>query len=391
MQENSSSYHRGKRDIICFSLSRWNAEISSPAVSLARELAKHHRVFFIEHPYSIKDVLLGKKTLGKNDSHPTENVTVITPAAVLPINFLPAGKLYNWCSAINNSILLKSLKKVVVENNIDSYIFINFFDPFFLRSIPADIKPEKYVYQCMDDMSQVEYTRRHGVNLEDEIIRKADLVLCTSRQLTRMKSAISPRVHFHPNAADFNLFNQAATRKFSKPEEMNFGNKKIIGFFGSIEYRTDFNLLKKVALFHTNKILFLIGPIAGTEHVEAELDKMPNVVFAGARQLTSLPAYLQHIDCAIIPYKKNVLTSSIYPLKINEYLAAGKPVVTTSFSEDIRSFYPYAFVAENDEEFITAIDAVINTDDEHKKTMRIEAASLNTWTKRVEEFWELIS
>lgn len=389
MQENLS-INRNNLDIVCFSLSRWDAEISSPAVSLAREFAKNHRVFFIGHPYSYKDIFLGNRNTTKQHSAIPKNVKVITPPPVYPVNFLPPGKIYNWFASINHSILLRLLRKVIRENNIGSYIFINFFDPFFLSNIPADIGPEKYVYQCMDDMSQVEYTRRHGVSLENEIIRKADLVLCTSQQLTRMKSAFSNHVHFHPNAADFDLFNQAAQDKFSRPADMDFGNKKIIGFAGSIEYRTDFNLLKKIALHHHDKILLLIGPVQGTEHVEAGIDKLPNVIFAGARKIENLPAYVQYFDCAIIPYKKNVLTASIYPLKINEYLAAGKPVVTTAFSEDILSFAPHAYVAKTDEEFLTAIDEVISSNDIHKKTMRVKAASSNSWAKRVEEFWKLL-
>ncbi len=97
----------------------------------------------------------------------------------------------------------------------------------------------------MDDLSQVKYTSRHGVKLEKEIIRNADITLCTSRELTRIKSAIAPNVYFHPNAADSELFNKAITENLRRPADLNFTDKPIIGFTGSIEYRTDFELLKK--------------------------------------------------------------------------------------------------------------------------------------------------
>ncbi|MBA4167338.1 MAG: glycosyltransferase [Chitinophagaceae bacterium] len=386
MQVSSSSFHN--IDIICFSLSRWDSPVSSPAVSMAKEFAKEHRVFFIEHPYSYKDYLKERK--GSN-IYKEGNVTIITPPLVYPINFLSEGKLYDHLSGINNNILLKPLKKIIRQNNISRYIFINFFNPFFLQKRPFSINPEKYIYQCMDDISQVKYTRKHGLRLEEEIIARADYTLCTSHELTRLKSPLSERVFFHPNAADTALFNKAADKLFERPADMNYPDRKIIGFTGSIEYRTDFELLKQIALSHKDKIIYLIGPVYGEEHIDAGLLSIPNITFAGPRDIDKLPAYLQYFDCAIIPYKKTILTRSIYPLKINEYLAAGLPVVTTDFSEDIYSFHANAYVVESREAFIEAIDIAINEDNEQKKQQRLAAAALNSWTKRVSEFWDIIS
>lgn len=375
-------------DIVCFSLSRWDAPISSPASSLAKELSKNNRVFYIEHPYSYKDYITEGKSYRQ---YADGNVRVITPPLVYPINFLPEGKLYNTLSAINNSMLIKTLRRLLNEHNIREYIFINFFDPFFLRNIPHDIKPVRFIYQCMDDLSQVSYTAKHGIRLENEIIRNADVTLCTSRELTRIKSEISGKVHFHPNAADVELFKTAATEVLTRPAGMYFDDKKIIGFTGSIEYRTDFELLYKTAKYHYDKIIYLVGPVAGDEHVKRGLTRLQNVIFAGPKSLTALPSYLQYFDCCIIPYKVNKLTASIYPLKINEYLAAGKPVVATNFSGDIASFRNYIYIAESYEEFIDSIDKAIEENVINKKVARMEAANANSWGKRVEEFWKIIS
>lgn len=376
-------------DIVCFSLSRWDAPISSPAVALAKEFAKKHRVVFIEHPYSWKDMVKERKLPGKAP-YRDNNVTIVTPPLVLPINFLKEGVLYNRLSALNNSIVLKTLRTVIRELGITNYIFINFFDPFFLRKLPADIKPLKFVYQCMDDLSQVDYTSRHAVRLEEEIIKNADITLCTSTELTRLRSAISPKVHLHPNAADTELFKTAFGKTLSKPGDMEFGDKKIIGFTGSIEYRTDFELLKKVATYHHDKIVYLVGPVAGNEHIHAGLHQFSNIIFAGPKKINQLPSYLQYFDCCIIPYKKNKLTRSIYPLKINEYLAAGKPVISTDFSEDIIAFKEVAYIAADHEQFVTAIDKAIDTDDLNKKHQRLNIASSNSWENRVRQFWKVI-
>lgn len=393
-------------DIICFSLSRWDAPISSPALSLAKEFAKSNRVFYVEHPYSWKDFLTlrstpevqkrkeallhGENIYGNPSSLP-ENLTIVTPQITLPINFLPPGFFYDRLAAINDKIVLKAIRKVISDYRIKDFVYINFFDPYFVRKFPADIKPVRTVYQSMDDISQVDYSNRHGSRLEEEIIGNFDYTLCTSTELTRLKSQFSPNVYFHPNAADTGIFKKAANETLPQPEELKSFNQKIIGYTGSIEYRSDFGLLRKVADYHKDKILFFVGPIEGDEHLKAGLDKMANVVFAGPRKITELPAYLQYFDCVIIPFKKNTLTKSIYPLKINEYLASGKAVVATNFSEDIASFSDVAYVLNTDEDFVLAIDRAIKENSDEKKEARIKVAEQNTWRARVEEFWKIVS
>jgi teichuronic acid biosynthesis glycosyltransferase TuaH len=392
-------------DIICLTLSRWDDEISSPSLSLAKEFAKNNRVFYIDHPFSWKDyftyrkteaiqnrkeALLEGKNIYTNPPALPENITIVNSRLTLPINFLPEGKIYEQLSRYNDKIVLNTIRQLIKDFQLKDFIYINFFDPYFVRKLPADIKPLRTVYQCMDDISQVDYSKRHGEKLEAEIVSNFDYTLCTSKELTRLMSAHSPNAHFHPNAADINIFRKANTEVFPKPEELKNYDQKIIGYTGSIEYRTDFELLKKVALYHKDKILFLIGPIRTSEHTDIGLDKLPNVVFAGPRKITQLPAYLQHFDCAIIPFKKTVLTKSIYPLKINEYLSAGKPVIATHFSDDIYTFRNVAYIAEDHEEFLTTIDKAIAENNEEKKQARIAVAETNTWTARVAQFWEII-
>jgi teichuronic acid biosynthesis glycosyltransferase TuaH len=396
----------GRHDIICLTLSRWDSPISSPSLSLAIEFSRKNRVFYIDHPYSWKDYFKQRKTdavrsrkkallKGRNVySNPESlppNVTIVTPRLTLPINFLPPGHLYNQFSAFNDNILLKTIRGVIKDHQVKDFIYINFFDPYFVRRLPTDIKPYRTVYQCMDDMSQVSYTARHGTRLEEEIIRNFDYTLCTSKELQRLKSPFSPNVFLFPNAVDTNIFKKAQFEELPKPPELEkYAGKKIIGFTGSIEYRTDFNLVKEIAESHPDKILFFVGPVSTDEHIRTGLDKMPNVVFTGARKLTELPAYLRYFDCVIIPYRKTILTKSIYPLKINEYLAAGKPVIATHFSEDIYSFNNVVHVVDSKEEFIHTINRAIAEDSAELRQKRLQVAEQNTWVVRVKQFWDIV-
>lgn len=392
-------------DIICFSLSRWDSAISSPALSLAKEFAKNNRVFFVEHPFSWKDyyaarkspqiqsrrkALLQGKDIYSNPPSLPDSLTIVTPKLTYPINFLPPGFLYNTLADMNNKILLKAIRQTIKDFGLKEFIYVNFFDPYFVQQLPPDVKPVRSVYQSMDDITQVAYSHRHGTRLEEKTIRHFDYTLCTSKELTRLKSTFSPNVFFHPNAADIDIFRRAATETLTKPPELNGITKKIIGYTGSIEYRSDFELLKKIATHHHDKILFFVGPIQGNEHKEVGLDKMPNVIFAGPRKITELPNFLQYFDCVLIPFRKNTLTRSIYPLKINEYLAAGKPVIATHFSEDIYTFRDVAYVADSHEEFIATIDKAISENNEARKQARMKVAEQNTWEARVARFWEII-
>lgn len=393
-------------DIICFSLSRWDSAISSPALSLAKEFAKTSRVFYIDHPFSWKDFFTGRKTeaiqsrkkallTGKNqysnpDSLPA-NLTIVTTKLTIPINFLPPGVLYNRLSAINDRIVLSAIRNIIKDYRLTDFVYINFFDPYFVRNFPLDIKPWRSIYQSMDDISQVAYSDRHGTRLEEEIIRNFDYTLCTSKELTRLKSAFSKNVFFHPNAADTDIFKKAVTEILPRPDELKNIHTKIIGFTGSIEYRSDFELLKEIALYHKDKTLVFVGPVQTEEHKIIGLDKLPNVVFTGPKRITELANYLQYFDCVLIPFRKNTLTKSIYPLKINEYLAAGKAVIATHFSEDIYSFRDVAYVVDSNKEFIQIIDKAIAENNIEKQQARIKVAEQNTWTARVERFWNIIA
>jgi glycosyltransferase involved in cell wall biosynthesis len=193
-----------------------------------------------------------------------------------------------------------------------------------------------------------------------------------------------------PNAANVNLFRQAMKESLPVPPEIAALNgKKVICYTGNICQRLDYELLKKVALFHGDKILLMVGPMARKDYETSGLSKLPNVVFTGPKKIHELPAYLQHSHCCIIPFLCNQLTKSIYPLKINEYLSAGKPVVTTNFSEDILSFQDVADVSKNHTEFVNLIEKAIGEDSDSAKIERMLFSSSNNWEARAHHFIDL--
>lgn len=395
-----------KYDIVMLSSARSDDPYSSSALSLAKELSKNNRVFFIDHPFSLRDYLSKysqggsikrrRKALlfGKNICHTLEgtssNLKIVTPRLTLPINWMKEGKLYNCLSAVNDRILVAALKNIIKEYGIKQYIFINVFVPYYFRTIPDNIKPALNIYYTVDDISQEAYIAKHGVRLEKEVAASADIALATSKELTSLLSNYSNNVHYLPNAADTSLFATAVHKRLNKPEELQSITQKVICYTGNIGSRINYNLLKRVALQHQDKVLLMVGPTSSNDYKEAGLDKLPNVIFTGPKSINELPNYLQYSHCAIIPFEYSTLTKSIYPLKINEYLAAGIPVVSTAFSEDMIGFADVAAVAHSEDEFIHKIAAVIEEDTVKKQAARMDKARANTWKARVAEFWNIV-
>lgn len=397
---------RNDCDVIIISTSRWDNPYSSVGFSFAKEFAKNNRVFYIDHPFSLNELatqysnnpnikarlpalLFGKNAYRKINGLP-DNLTVVTPGLTLSINWLGEGSLYNLLWKLNERVAIKALRKVIKDFNIKKYVFFNSFDPFYFKQIPNDIKPLVKIYQTIDDITQETYVARHGVRLEQEAIVNADASFGTSKELTRLIARYSSNVFCVPNAADFTLFQKAATEKLKRPTELVGIDKKIICYTGNIGSRINYSLLKKIAVNHTDKLLLMVGPVSNNDYKQFGLDQLTNVLLVGAKDINELPAYLQYSDCLIIPFEYSILTKSIYPLKINEYLTAGKPVVVTAFSDDIQDFSDVAYVAKTEGEFLIKIEQSIQENNPTKIRERIAKATHNTWQARVSLFWDIV-
>lgn len=393
-------------DVIMFALPRWDGQYSSTAFSLAQALSQHTRVFYIDNPFTWKDFLLNGKSKqiqrrrdalmgsGSPFSKPiagNDNLIVVTPQLVLPINWMPTGRIYAAFSKRNERVVYKVLSKLISTYNVERFVFVNSFNPLFLSRLSDEVRPLLTVYHCVDDISKSDYIAKHGTRLEREAIKHADLTLVTSRELKRVKERESKRVYYLPNAANVELFRQAFDGNTSRPAELKQipPKQKIILYMGNICQRLDYDLLVKLARAHSDKTLVMVGPQTNPGYRTSGLSSLSNVLFTGPKDLTELPAFVAASACCIIPFLCIPLTKSIYPLKINEYLAGGKPVVTTNFSEDIATFAGVAKVSENHDEFISGVSDEINNDSPGKAKERVEYAAANNWNTRALQMLEI--
>lgn len=395
-------------DVIFFTLFRTDNPYSSISLSMAKELAKTQRVFYVNHPYSWKDMLAGLRAgdpvLRKRlpellfgrvryeslDTIP-HNFVAVQPPLTLPINWLPKGRIHRFFQKWNNRIVLRTIRRVLRDYEVHDYLFINCYDPFFAGWLPKNMRARLSIYHCIDDITQDAYTAKHGAALENEVVRNADLTLATSSNLLKIKQPYARRIEPFFNAADVSVFSRVLHETFPRPAELAGRQGPVIGFIGNLDaLRIDYQLLQKTALAHPDKTLLLVGPLNSPEPQSIGLDRLPNIVFAGSRRLGDLPPLLQHMDCVLIPFRCNTLTRSIYPLKINEYLAAGKPVVSTAFSDDIRGFADYIYLAENAEHFVQRIGEALLENDPALVQRRAQVAASNTWEARIRQLWDIV-
>ena len=393
------------RDIVILALARWDGPYSSTAFSIAQELSKTNRVFYIDNPFTIRDIARGWRSqqirkrimsllFGMNACQQlpgNENFFYVTPPVVLPINFLSKGKIYNYLASVNNHRISKTLKRACKKKQIVNFIYLNIFNPFYLSNV-QEFNPLCTAYYCVDNMVESKYISKHGVEHERKLMRQFKFTISTSKFLQKYAALYTSESHYLPNAADFSLFKSTfLIGTDQRPDELKRTTTKIVGYIGNVEDRIDFDLLLQVVKMNSDKTFLFIGPINSDQFLKMGFNQLNNVIAAGRRNIQELPTYLRFIDCAIIPFKKNKLTEGIYPLKINEYLASGRPVVTTSFSEDILEFKDIVQIADSALAFSQAIQLEIDTDDEEKRKNRTARASKNTWEDRAKKFQNLVS
>lgn len=391
--------------VVILALARHDGPYASTAWSLAKEFARQNKVLFIDNPFTLTDFFKKEKKeqikkrytpwlrpkvayLKPDENQP--NLWVVVPPLMLPVNWLPAGKLYRFFSGINRWLLKRRLDKCIQKAGIDRFVFLNSFNPFYGAEPPLQKKPLQYIYQTVDAMAESKYISKHGPRLEAEAMQQAGLCVATSKALCREAARWNKRAICIPNAANVTLFQQARDNVLPVPKELIGEERPVICYIGHIDHRLDYLVLNALAKRHPDKLFLLVGPVSGTECKSSGFENLPNVMFTGKKPQHELPAYLQYSKAAMIPFKCNALTASIYPLKLNEYLAAGKPVLSTPFSEDVSAFSDCIFLAREPETFADALEKALTADSEENRQKWQLRAGENTWEARASAFRALL-
>lgn len=386
--------------ILIFGSARFDAPIESTGYTAARQLAQENEVYYIENPFTLRDFFKRRKTpeyqfrkkhfsvishsLVETD---IPNLKVIIPPILLPVNFLPENGLFRAALKINEFLIRTKLKTILETCKVRDYIFINSFN-FHYPTLAEGLTPKLSVYHCLGPVVSP-FDRRHGMVSEDILVRRSDVVICGSKKLYEEGKRQNRCSYFVANAADLGHSSKALNPDLPVYPAIAALKKPVIGYLGAIDRRLDYDLLGQVIRANPDKSFAFVGPLS-REFVPDWFFTTANVHFPGYINYRNIPAVIKGFDVALIPFKKDEV-NSVFPLKIFEYLGAGKPVVSTDFNPELEEFTEGSVTfCTNPEGFSQAINHALRTDDAGQRKNRVTIAAENTWENRIDTIADII-
>ena len=383
--------------IVCIGQTSWKGDFQRPTVQLLTELARHYRVLYVDYQYTLKDAAMHwlggpqvpmQKILKPSGTLETlrlangEEVYNWTPPVMVPINSLPDA-LHDWLLEANVRRLLTGLLPVMQQLDLQNPIVMNAFHPVYGLALMGKLGERATIYYCFDEITAEPWMARHGARYEPAYLRRVDAVVTTSETLRIAKSRFQPTSYTIKNGANVDLFRQA----YDLRQHLNVAFKTV-GYLGTADNRLDLSLIAYCAERMPDVRFQFLGPINHPDLIP-RLGRFSNVEFISPKDPHELPAYLARMHVGMIPFVRNEHTYTIYPLKINEYLAAGMPVVSTEFSL-LDDFAGVIQVANTPERFAEALQQALHENDPALTQKRIQMAEANSWANKADEFERVI-
>lgn len=327
-------------DVICLSHLRWNFVFQRPQQLLTR-CAADRRVFFVEEP--IFDEAVGAEPRLQVSSDPS-GVHVVVPH--LP----PTAR------SMSDEIQSRLLLEMTAEYELDRYV-LWFYTPMALP-ITRELSPLAIVYDCMDELSGFKGAPPELLTREASLLDVANVVFTGGHALYEAKRNLHRNIHPFPSSVDRAHFSKARQKPAEPADQVRIPGPRL-GFFGVLDERLDIALLEAVAKGRPDWQFVLLGPVVKID--PAGLPRRPNLHYLGSKPYAELPSYIAHWDVALLLFAKNDATRYISPTKTPEYLAAGKPVVSTSIRDVVRpySVEGLARIADTPADFINACAAAL--------------------------------
>ena len=327
--------------LICFSHLRWNFVFQRPQHLMSR-FAREMSVIYWEEPV---DIAAGETPfLQVREADKVANVRIVVP-------HLPDGMPEDAREAVLARLLDAHL--AAQHGPLIAWYYTPMMLPFS-RHLDADV----VVFDAMDELSKFKFAPVKLLELEQELIDRADVVFTGGSSLYEAKKDRHDNVHCFPSSVDRAHFCKARARQFDPADQEDLPKPRL-GFYGVIDERFDIDLLASVAGMRPNWSFVMVGPVV--KIAEEDLPKRHNIHYLGGKTYEQLPAYLSGWDVALMLFAMNESTQFISPTKTPEYLAGGKPVVSTPVRDVVRHYggLEGVMIASTPEEFVAACEAAL--------------------------------
>ena len=321
--------------ILCFSHLRWDFVFQRPQHLMTR-FAATRPVFYIEEPVGA-DPEEAARLETRSD---VSGVVVVTPR-------LPDG----LDEATRDDVLAGLLGDMLAERDLRRPV-LWYYTPMMLP-FSRRIEPAAVVYDCMDELANFRFAPAALRSLEQELMATADVMFTGGYSLYEAKQKLHANIHPFPSSVDRAHFLQARTLSVAKT------STPTLGFYGVIDERMDLDLIAALADARPDWSIVLVGPVVKIS--QDDLPRRPNIAYPGPTNYDDLPGWLATWDVALMPFAINESTQFISPTKTPEYLAAGKPVVSTPIRDVVRHYGDLAAVciADTPGAFIAACEAAL--------------------------------
>ena len=379
-------------NIICISSIDWDFIWQGHQEIMSTFAKAGNRVLFIETTGvripKIKDLPRIKKRIAnwfrgvKGIRKIEEGLYVLSPI-VLPFPYSRIAR------RINRSLLFPILERWMRTMGFNIPIIWTFL-PNGISLDVIDFLPKKLIiYYCIDNFAVSSSLARKIKTTEDKLLKKADLVFVTSKELSNRCSKLNNNTYLFPFGVNITDFEKIRISKQDVPKELVNIKRPIVGYIGGVHKWIDQKLVRELAEANRNYSFVFVGPLQTDVSV---LENLDNIYFLGHKHHYDLPKYVESFDVCIIPYLLTEYTKNVYPTKLNEYLAMGKPVISTRLPE-VEMFnekYQNAvYIGKDAKEFSEHIRVAIDNDCEDLRKKRISVSEENSWERRIEEMSNL--
>lgn len=349
-------------DMVVFCHLRWDFVYQRPQHIISR-MSKKARILLIEEPIGFEP---GQENTG-NLIVVNDNLHVLQPRV--------------------RSI--EEIKNILPEFLPSKNISIGwFYSPSFVSLLPA-FDFDTVIYDCMDELTLFKGAPAELLEQEKFLISNADIIFTGGKSLYESKKQLHKNVYCFPSSVDQEHFAKALNG-VSIPDDIANIPSPIVGYFGVIDERIDLDLLNETAKMNPEVSFVMIGPLAKIG--EEDLPRQQNIHYLGMKSYTVLPNYLKAFSIAMMPFALNDATKFISPTKTLEYIAAGKPIVSTAIKDVVRDYNHCVEIVDSAESFSAAISKILqNGDQMTRESDYREILEKTSWSNTVSKMNILIS